>query len=1184
MAFREAAEDTLAYRYAADALKSFAERGLGAANAVSKELERQRGLPADDPKRMPPQEIAQWERMLTEVETWTLTIPALLQQSRVVQHDPVVRDQLWHVFDTIHDRDQFLDEVELLRFRALKGSNRNPFSPLERSVPPEFYELATIATTQWMLRENLRVHPSLRDPNRAADLQEYFRAIEALVDFEVEGSWTVGKAQPLDVFILSQIGERFARFGEGQKARRQEAFENLFKQGRVRVNGVVEQEQPSRSLKVGDEVTIITVHKRSTERVGIGLQGTREAAEKSRRDLNAERTTQNLPAAAEFAFNVRDSMDVWRRLLLEVGGKPDHQRYARQLREDATRFREDFLDRKALEVFRREAQQKMDEAIRDNTRAKKLIEFFTWFTGEPMSDAVTERLTTRPDEFRAVFDRVMAKVEEGFTVVATTENTKVVDDLVRALERMEQGKEVSAEELSPLLMEYGKILLRAGRTMTAIQAWQVAENVPRVGGTGAANNLDLVTRVEGKTLHGWAAGFSPYGYLNTLSYRDAKGRIMIVDPGPSFSERSWSHLWETGKLGVQHAALSVVLTHLLTKIHYLVILAPGLHGIVKAAGTRLAGPATAVIQAELTMYETKEAARYERMKRAGEIVQEVVQALLALQAERKIPPAAKEATAASLARKLRSELAVLFHAAEGKSDIAQLFSGQRDTDVRVDLFLEAHVYTNQILTAIGFPPVAQLDASGTGSLPVTPEELSERVRKAGYEPKISPELRQYLDAKGEDRKLLEDQRKMDRLRNDRDDLRSMTRGKLEEVRREVADGAGRKSSVQELIDGDAYPSTANVGEQARTMREASTAAEMASLYREWTSTPEKQKELLQYALDTILFDHEIKMELANNVKYDAKDVFFSGDRYILGWIPGPHQYIPADYKGDQRHIVERSTLDAWNERARKLIQVPMAKILAVARYLKENPPTEAQVTALLKSDEATKVQKLAGGAAMSEEFLSRWATLRQFADKYAPPERRFHSGEGMVHDSAGKGSRYTLEYRDDGNAKVSIAYEMAPVESVNDAVKSPDEKNFQLRITIEGGDDQWHSKTWRIWGHSFFKNEKFPKEARDRLFDIITKPHTTPDGKIDGDRAGISLGRIMRLFPHSGSARQKLQDRLVPMYGESWDKQTFLRELFSAIEEHGGKVTAETMGAVFEDLRKLQELGMFRYAPEKVQK
>ncbi len=1165
MAFQEATEDTMAYTYAADALHRFAERGLSAANAVQNELTRQKAFAPDDPKRMAPEEIIAWERMLTEVETWTLSIPNLLQQSRVVQYDPLVREQLWAIFDMIHDRDQALDAIEALRFRALKGSTKNPFSPFDRAVPPEFFQLAAIATTQWFIRENIRIHPHLLDPQKSADLKVHLEGLQILKDSELEGEWEVEQAIPLDQFLRLKFGAAFFREQFPEQQQRDQELKTLIGQGRVRVNGAVEKENPARALAKGDRVNVVTVFYRATERVGQGMEDVRKSADEKRKKLNAERTTQNLPAAAEFAFNLQDSMSVWVRLLTEVGGGEDRKRCARQLREDIGQFRKDILEKEAFAEFKRDAGKALQNAKTDNAHAKKLIEFFTWFTGEAISD----RLTTSPEEFQQVFDSVMAKVEATFDEVASPENTALVADAQRILQKIEKGETVENSVVQDTLGRYGALLLKAGRAMTSVQAWQTSENVQRVGGAGAPNNLELVTRIENKSFPEWAAQFSPYGAFKTTSYRDKKGRIIIADAGPSFSERSWSHIWETGKIGIQHAALSVILTHILTRIHYLVILAPGVHGIVKALGSTLAVPATAVIQAELAMYEAKEAARYERMKRAAEQIEEAVETLIVLKKnEKKLAPVQQVAIAQMLCQKLRVELTVLLHAAEGESDITQLFNGHRDTDLRSDLFMEAHLYTNQILMAVGFPPMAGLDATGAFS-PVTSEaELRKRVKDQKHEAKISPELAEYIDSRARDEKLKGDRRQIADLRGRREEIAVGTTAQLSDLMKEV--NKPKKSRIQEFIDGEDYPSSLNVGKQSSQMREAASSSEMDKHYEELTKTPELQDELLRYACQIILFDHEIKMDMQSNVQYKGKP----GYEWI-GWIPGPHQYIPAEYKGDQRHILSKEKKDAWNKRAQELIRIPMTKVLATVRYLEKNPPSNEKIAELaLDADSAVKVQKLAGGTKMASEVLSRWALLRQYADKYAPPEKAVPKEHVLRWEE--KQKCYVCDYTD-GKVKAKITVKGGPGSASYHAgtLTHPSEDHAYQIVITECSDlrDWGESRTWNVWGASFFDNDKFPKAVRERILLLLTIPG---EGK---SQTASSLDRVLTLFPQDATGRTQLLEKLTPMYEESFRKQQFLEDLFRSIHKNGDAVTEVSSGKIYEEMRQYQELGMFGYVP-----
>lgn len=762
MVFQESGNDCLAYKSLALAVESFMQRGFSAADAAEKELERQVALPEGDPKKMPSEEVERYEDMITQVETWAVTLPYLLQQARVIQTDPVVQGRMWNAFEMIHGRQEFLDELEQMRFIALKGSNRNTFSPLEKSVPPELYKLASIATVTWMLREQLQLHPDLKDPRRRAERQTYLDAMLKLSDTEVEGSWTADRNEPVDAFILSKIGDRFARPND-PRGGRGEALVDFFRQGRVKINGTVIDDPKSR-VKPGDIISIITVFDRKTEQVGLTLNQARLEIDDKRRAENAERVTQGLPGAESFAFNARLALDAWTGLLVDSGPK-ERKRYVRQFRGEVMDFQENFLNKKALEDFRTQAVAEKEKMIADNTKAEGWIKWFCALAGEPVSDEVARRLTTSPEEFNAIFTRVMKRMEADFETIASNENKQLTADILLYLRRIETKETLTEDEKEhgrELLRKFGAMRAEIGRTLATIQTWQVRENVQRVGGTGPANNLEQVTRVDGKSFMQHLRHLTPYEAFQTYSYRDENGRIIIVDPGASFSERGIAgHAWEAGKLGLETAALSVVLSHLLTRIPYLARI-PGFQTL---AG-RVAVP---VLLAESQLALAKEMARHERIRIAGDQIKEAIEALQALQTDttrRTLDQ--KIVLARSLAKKIHSELTVLLHAA----------SRMEPTDRRPDLLLEGHMYTNQLVTAFGFPPVNQLDE---GMMPKTEDELRVRLKEGGYDENtpLSPEVVRFIEAKSTDETLLRSDG-IRRVRGQWNDLRESIEGEQSE--------------------------------------------------------------------------------------------------------------------------------------------------------------------------------------------------------------------------------------------------------------------------------------------------------------------------------------------------------------------------------------------------------------------
>ena len=1170
LAFHESPQDSVAYTYAATALKSFAQRGLGAANAVEKELERQRALPADDPSRMPVDEMEAWERMLTEVETWTLTIPNLLQQIRVVQHDPNMRDMLFSIFSAIHERDEALDKMDLLRFRALKGSDKNPFSPFVNLVPPEFYELATIATVQWMIRENLHVHPHLMRPGKQGDLMLFEQSIQILRDAEMEGEWLVEKKGPLDEFVRYKFNAAFIREDIGAQEDRNEALKKLFAQGRVRVNGVPEIETPSRTIQPGDKITVVTVFAASTLRVGNRIDEARQQADNERSELNAERVTQGFPAAIDFAYHTQSEVDVWKQLLLEVGEQADHQRYAGQLKEDVRIFHEDFMEKGKFLEFKEDAQRQLDAMNDANDKARFVIKLFTWFTG----DTVAERLTTNPEEFQKVFDEVIAKAEEGFNEAASDKNKQVVTSLIALLDAIEAGEEVEDRRVKELLDAYGNVLLDTGRIMSAVQAWQVSENVQRVGGQGPTNNLELVTRVDNRSFSSLLQSLGPYGSLKTRTYRDKEGRPIIVDAGPSFTERTWSHPVEMGKIALQHATLSVVLTHLFTKIHYLFILAPGLHKLVQVAGTKLAGPATSVIQAELAMYEAKRAGQYERMQVAAKSVEAIVQNLIALQENDALAPRAKLVLAQDLASALHYNLSSLLHTAEEASDLSQVLTGNRDDDIRQDLLLEATLYGNQLLTATGFPPLIREQTSGPGSVPKSPEDLVASEKKNGYDIAVSPELQEYIASRNADQELMTDKEQMLKYRAMVDQM-TVTRISLDELMAQIESSEKpRKSKYEEIIDGERMPAATLQEELSSEMWNVAQSAEMEERYETLSSTPREQQELLRYAVNVISLSLEMHREREAHFVWEVQGDYWAAEKWLYDRIPGTIKHRRPDTVGDQRHLINRDKLDDWNKRARQLMfEVPMEKALAAALYLDRVKPSQADIAEVVGKDLAQNFSAVTGSKSMARFYMDQWAYVRMYANKYAPPKDKEHNESVMEFDE--KHGYYHGSLESDG---VTISYTMEQIGKGgswrSNAFTYPSKEGNGYRLSVAPAEEWEGETTWSVWANGVYTNEeKYPKAFREHMRKILTTPYRAPT------RNWSSINRVLSLYPMKGTGRKKLMSRLEIMYEESFRKHSFLMELSKVIEKHGGYVNNKNWQDIYSDMRELQEYGFFAYDP-----
>jgi hypothetical protein len=550
-----------------------------------------------------------------------------------------------------------------------------------------------------------------------------------------------------------------------------------------------------------------------------------------------------------------------------------------------------------------------------------------------------------------------------------------------------------------------------------------------------------------------------------------------------------------------------------------------------------------VVLAEAQLALTEQMARHERIRIAVDRIDEAVQALQALQEnDGDLSSSVILRQAAPLAATLRSELTVLLQASSGESPRVQ----------RIDLLLEAHIYTNQLVTALGFPPLSQLNAS----FPSTEEEMMQALRNQDVDEEdivLSPELERYFDTKNQEEAMLQQANRMAELRAQR----TMLRRSIEAGQGHTEQGPPR-THIDRLYDGDYFPS-GTVETRYRTFREALHTNEMNREYEEYEESVDRREAL---ALAGRIFDLQLRIIRGRKEHWPLAGGLISRRRYTD--------------TGDVRHIIDRDTLEEWNEEVRPLVWLPIKDVLALARYLDDHPPTNEEIQDWYSSNiYLSEVDRHFGPEGdrrnFTRQFLIEWLTLREYAEKYAPPERQFADDEALKLSEDGYPD-FTLVYREgDQQWRLRFTYDYPTVSYGG----TPRRESGMLVTRIEDGPlEQWGgSRRWRIWGHGFFTNEEFPKEVRDRLFDVMTTPH-------EEERYTFrTIDRILRLYPYEATAKYALEDRLQIMYQESWNKQFFLKLLMTMITANGAEITDDTWEQIYNDMRKAQELGHFAYIP-----
>lgn len=1031
-------EDSLAYQHAAKAVEVFMKRGQDAARSAEDELARQERLLDTDKRKITPKERQRYEDLITEVETWSLTLPALLKQARIVQYDPEVQSRLNEMFTLIAEREDFINQLEVTRFIILKNSSLNDFSPRDERVPTEFYRLAAIATVGWMLRQKMDFHPWLLERDglgrleHKAEKDTFTDHLKTFVALEAEGGWEVDKAQGLGEFILG----KWPKLKNDKN--NDEAFANFFLQKRVKVNGVLET-NPKRQLKPKDTVTVITVFERKTEAAGAGIEGARKQADDTFNREKAERVTQGFPGVQNLAYPSEGPIGIWKKLLFEYGGPKEKKRYARQFGESIKDFQKDFLERGALEDFRKTALEEKDRVIKDNDRARFLIDTVLFMrkllgeSGEQIGDTAKNAFTTSDEEFNQVFNSVMEKLTKEFDGITTDENKRVCAELAAELAKIEKGEDVDMKHVADLADQYGKIYSKTGSMLTAFQAWQIRENVGRVGGTGRANNLDLVTRSDNKSTFQSLRSLAPYGVFQPRSYRDEQGRIILLQtpPTPENSDLM-RNLKESGKLALSLDAVigtgilygwavkKPILGFLLSRWY---IKFPAVIGVPVAA-------------AELSIAGAKGLALNKVKMDAVERMERTLVKLGAVEGKPLLPPE----MAKNEAIQLYKEMFIILSAAEDKDG----------REVDHDLSMEAHVFVNQLMMGIGYPPYHEL------STPLVPDSE-----------KLSPESRNYVRTKVNDRKGVDAA-----TRKKLSDLSSSVEGGRVDDRTGQVEKA--PDPVEVLLSGK-YPEGIIDGwfsgeREVNIMKKHLNTAAHDALFEKKGGKMEQALEALAKREDLPV--KEAVYKAAGSAwlhwrRMDSLSAHFAKSRFqfdLRNEIPKSRMHSPGKMFTEtafSRDMVEKNMAADFKS------YTPI-EIMAISRFLEANPPTNDEILQywLLQSrpsfdfmgstDEVINRNfgKPENRTGMGENYLKDWAYIMgymkhiELEDAMAaksPELFRQQRGKEYFEEigMTNKGSYYQIQYGwifnkylyakfDDGKWKVSFGSYSGPYEAAED--------------------------------------------------------------------------------------------------------------------------------------------------------
>lgn len=675
-------------------------------------------------------------------------------------------------------------------------------------------------------------------------------------------------------------------------------------------------------------------YKGKTEETGKNLEDAALEADKARKRAGSERVAQGLPGA-ELILDTPDiSIAMWERLLLE-GGSREKVRYAKELREGIALFEQDFLKLRAYDEFEAQAKRKLQENILKN----KGIGYWFELLKIPGKDVAT----TTPGEFQQVFDEVMTRTKGEFEKIATAEDAAACAELLTLLREMERGKSIDEKRLRELLASYTRLQQQAGALLAALQRWQIAENVDRVGGAGDANMLEQVTRVGEKGALGHLRELAPYGIFRLRSYRDEDGRLILLAPAADTSQFK-TQLTEGAK-----AYLTMEAAILIPLLHRMAMRIPLLGRVFRPWYVRLGVP---IALAEVSMAGADAGARGVRMEQAVDAIEQCVKSLDASKGR------FSSAEAKKVGDSLFEHLLIAMQAAEGA----------HPGTPRQDIALEAHIYTNQILTALGYPPYHE----------ISPTVMPDKAART-----LSPEVRQYLAVK----------------ESERAGIQRETRERIEALRSKVAAARrGRtaptekpRSPVDVILQDEVLPPVFDKEKLQRILADASQAPEF---HRKGG----KMEQALQGFGETEKEQTGVIFDLAGDAYFIAKRLRQLDYKYRKGKRGDIHDDIPKDELGPVEEEV-----------AHLIHEVPLVHILAAARYLESHEPTNEEIAnvwyregypkgvfqnflGMQRRAVDTEINRRFGNpgnrTGLGKKFLQDWVDLWDYARYYVPEEKK----------------------------------------------------------------------------------------------------------------------------------------------------------------------------------------------------
>lgn len=692
-------------------------------------------------------------------------------------------------------------------------------------------------------------------------------------------------------------------------------------------------------------------YKKQLGEVESSQSGLRKEADEAKAISSSGRVTQGLPGAEFILDRPEVSLGIWKKLLLEASPR-ETKRGAKLMREGVTKFQKEFLQREAYAAFEQIVDKNMRALIASNkieaAKSKKVLGFLLGEFGE----AVVDRLVTHPEEFESAKAQLLGGVQEAFGKVASSENIDVCNRLSATLQEIEAGKKVDTKTLVPLIDQYIAVQTTNRDLMAGVQRWNVVENAQKVGGAGEQSRLEQMVDQslrmdDGKSgIRYWMETLAPYGAFSTRGFVSNDGRTILLPA----SDRAFygfdplNDTIQTGKAAVDILALRMMV-YLAAK-----------------TGVKF-GSLAPIAAAESQMAVAKSAAHVRVHAEYSQKMQTALDDLRVLETGkdstgRPLSPAVLRQLGQQASQVIFQSTLSMIQAVRASDN--PFLSEASQAAPKPELVLEAHLFTNQLLNAFGFPGYHQLPDSM--QLP-SPDQKG-----------LSPEIRAYLEqrqgpSRDAVRKKTHDQLTQFRRYEDRALHPELAEKKIPEVSRN-----------ERMLRSSELPALRTKEELLDLLQ----SQEFQSGYKEFTA---------QTTRADVLKNVGKWFGLRSQI-YEAHRSYHSPNplgriwRELRGTF-GAKPYTVEDF-------VNADSLRTWKDQLQNVQKTSLRTLLHHIQYLKENPPTDAEILQWYRDAGITgigtkQIRAFFGEegqrSQMTDRLISAWMELHAHARTFSDEKK-----------------------------------------------------------------------------------------------------------------------------------------------------------------------------------------------------